>query len=509
MKILSAQQLATADQATILKQETSSYDLMERAASLVFQRIHEQLKGTTVAINIFCGIGNNGGDGLVIARKLIEHGYHVNVYVTNCSKKRSPNFLKSYQLLKTVANDWPVLLSCKEDFPSLDPQVIIIDAIFGTGLNRPITGWMANLIMYLNDIPALKIAIDLPSGMFANTAHHSTDVILKAYYTFTFQTPKICFFFPETAIYVGGYETIDIGLDTAYLESVIPIAQLVTKQLAKSKYTGRKRFTHKGDYGHVMTFAGSKGKIGAAVLCAGAAVNAGAGKVTAYIPQSGNTILQSSIPEVMTLQSDGVDYITDFNHDLKNITLCAGSGIGVEGGTYLAFAKAIQQQSKPIVIDADAINILAQHTELLKEIPENSILTPHDGELQCLLGSWENSYERLEKAKQFVIKHKLILVLKGAHTITVTASSVYINDTGNPGMATAGSGDVLSGIIASFLAQGYEPTAAAVLAVHLHGASGDIAASIHAYEGVTASRISKLIGRSILHLLQDKSYESI
>lgn len=502
MKILTAQQLAIADEVTIKKQEISSYDLMERAAGIAFQRIHEQLKGTTVAINVFCGIGNNGGDGLVIARQLIEHDYHVNVYITNCSKKRSANFLKSYDLLKSTTNDWPVLLSCKEDFPQIDPQDIIIDAIFGTGLNRPITGWMANLIMHLNDIPALKIAIDLPSGMFANTAHNSTDTILNAHYTLTFQTPKICFFFPITAIYVGEYEIIDIGLDIAYLESVVPMAQLVTKQLAKSKYKNRKKFTHKGDFGHVMTFAGSKGKMGAAVLCAGAAINAGAGKVTAYIPKSGNYILQTSLPEVMTLQSDGVDFITDFEHDLKDITLCAGPGIGVEAGTYLAFAKAIQQQSTPIVIDADAINILAHQTELLKELPENSILTPHDGELQRLLGPWENSYERLEKASQFATKHQLILVLKGAHTITVTASSIYINNTGNPGMATAGSGDVLSGIIASFLAQGYEPAAAAVLAVYLHGASGDIAASTHAFEGVTASIICKYIGNSVLQLLQ-------
>ncbi|MFT5926643.1 MAG: hydroxyethylthiazole kinase-like uncharacterized protein yjeF, partial [Rubritalea sp.] len=298
MKILSAQQLAQADQSTLVKQQISSIELMERAATLVFERIHQRLNGAAVPVKIFCGIGNNGGDGLAIARHMIQHGYQVTVYITNYSKKRAPDFLANYDRIKDVAEQWPILLSGKEDIPEITPQDIIIDAIFGTGINRPVDGWMAALMTYLNSIEAFKLAIDMPSGLYANTAHKSTDVILKADHTVTFQTPKFSFFLPETASFVGDYEVINIGLDPEFMRQVAPLAQLITREAAQNMYQPRKKFTYKGTYGHVLSFAGSKGKMGAAVLCAGAAMNAGAGKVTAYIPQDGNDILQSSLPEV-------------------------------------------------------------------------------------------------------------------------------------------------------------------------------------------------------------------
>jgi hydroxyethylthiazole kinase-like uncharacterized protein yjeF len=503
LKILSAQQLAEADQSTISKQHISSDDLMERAATLVFERIHQRLNGAPVPVKIFCGIGNNGGDGLAIARLMMEQGYQVTVYVTNCSKKRSPDFLVNYNRIKEVAKDWPILLSCKDDFPKITPQDIVIDAIFGTGINRALDGWMADLIHYLNDSKAFKVAIDLPSGLYANTAHQPDDAILKADHTFTFQTPKLSFFLPETGSYVGSFEVINIELDPEYLMEVAPLAELIDREAAQNSYKPREKFTYKGDYGHVLTFAGSKGKMGAAVLCAGAAINSGAGKVTAYLPKEGNNILQTSLPEVMTLQSDGNDFITDFNHNLKGTVLCIGPGIGTEKYTVSAFAKAIQQQTTPIVVDADGIVILAQYPELLKTLPKDSILTPHDGELNLLIGDWNNSYERLEKVKEFSDKYHLIMVLKGAHTQIISGSDIFINDTGNPGMATAGSGDVLSGVVASFLAQGYNPITAAIFSVYIHGASGDLAAQTYAHEGLKPSVISNFIGPSILQLFRN------
>jgi hydroxyethylthiazole kinase-like uncharacterized protein yjeF len=507
LKILSAQQLAQADQSTLVKQQISSIELMERAATLVFERIHQRLNGAAVPVKIFCGIGNNGGDGLAIARHMIQHGYQVTVYITNYSKKRVPDFLTNYDRIKDVAEQWPILLSGKEDIPEITPQDIIIDAIFGTGINRPVDGWMAALMTYLNSIEAFKLAIDMPSGLYANTAHKSTDVILKADHTVTFQTPKFSFFLPETASFVGDYEVINIGLDPEFMRQVAPLAQLITREAAQNMYQPRKKFTYKGTYGHVLSFAGSKGKMGAAVLCAGAAMNAGAGKVTAYIPKDGNDILQSSLPEVMTLQSEGKDFITDFNQELKDVTLCIGPGIGEEKDTCSAFAKAIKQQSSPIVIDADGILILAKHPELLKELPKDSILTPHDGELKQLIGEWDNSYSRIEKAQEFSINNEVILVLKGAHTITIAGSASYINDTGNPGMATAGSGDVLSGIIASFLAQGYHPITAATFSVYIHGASGDLASQTYAQEGLKASILSNFIGPGIINLFRKPPQE--
>lgn len=507
MKILSAQQLAEADQSTLVKQQISSIELMERVATMVFDRIHQRLNGAAVPVKIFCGIGNNGGDGLAIARHMIQHGYHVTVYITNYSKKRAPDFITNCDRIKDVTEQWPILLSGKEDIPEITSQDFIIDAIFGTGMNRPVAGWIAVLINYLNSIKAFKIAIDMPSGLYANTAQKSKGVILEADHTVTFQTPKLSFFLPETASFVGDYEVINIGLDPEFMRQVDPLAQLITREAAQNMYKPRKKFTYKGTYGHVLSFAGSKGKMGAAVLCAGAAMNAGAGKVTAYIPQDGNHILQSSLPEVMTLQSEGKDFITDFNQEPKDVTLCIGPGIGEEKDTCSAFAKAIKQQLSPIVIDADGILILAKHPELLKELPKDSILTPHDGELKLLIGGWRNSYNRLEKAQEFSKNNSVILILKGAHTMIISGCDLYINDTGNPGMATAGSGDVLSGIIASFLAQGYNPLTAATFSVYIHGASGDLASQTYAHEGIKASIISNFIGTSIINLFSNNRQE--
>jgi NAD(P)H-hydrate epimerase len=249
-------------------------------------------------------------------------------------------------------------------------------------------------------------------------------------------------------------------------------------------------------------FAGSVGKMGAATLACGGAINCGAGKVTAYIPQSGNNILQTALPEVMTFTGTGIDFLSDFQHDLKDVTLCLGPGIGQDDATVNAFAEALQSQKKPVVIDADGLNILAANKALWKNVPENSILTPHDGEFERLVGRWKNGYERIEMAKKLSSKYKVVVVLKGAHTKTILGDQVYINDSGNPGMATAGSGDVLAGAMAGFLAQGYDPLIAAIFSVYIHGLAGDVASQTYAHEGIKASVISNFIGPSILQLFK-------
>ncbi|MDP5102050.1 MAG: NAD(P)H-hydrate dehydratase [Nonlabens sp.] len=502
MKILSAQQLAEADKSTIDKQQISSLDLMERVATLIFERIHQRLNGSPVPVKVFCGIGNNGGDGLALARHMIQHGYHVTTYVTNCSKKRTPEFLANYDRIKEVTKEWPTLLSCEEDFPEIDTQDIIIDAIFGTGLNRPIKGWMAQLVKKINESKAFVVSVDMPSGLFANEPNGVKDAIVKANHTFSFMTPKLSFFLADTAIYAGSFEVVNIGLDPEYMMQAPPLAQVITREGAQRVYRPREKYTHKGDFGHVVVLAGSMGKMGAATLACGAAMNSGAGKVTAYIPQLGNNILQTALPEVMTLTGTGIDFISDFQHDLKDVTLCIGPGIGQNDATVNAFAKALQSQKKPVVIDADGLNILAANSALWKNVPENSILTPHDGEFERLVGTWKNGYERIELAKKLSNKHKVILVLKGAHTTTILGDQVYINDSGNPGMATAGSGDVLAGVMAGFLAQGYDPLIAAIFSVYIHGLAGDVASQTYAHEGIKASIISNFIGPSILQLFK-------
>ncbi|MGJ8684881.1 MAG: NAD(P)H-hydrate dehydratase [Nonlabens sp.] len=502
MKILSAQQLAEADLSTINKNQITSNDLMERIAQLIFERIHQRLQGSPVPIKIFCGIGKNGGDGLALARHMIQHGYHVKVYVTNFSKKRAPEFLFHYDKIKEVTKDWPVLLSSKEDFPEINQQDIIVDAIFGTGINRPIEGWMIDLVHYINKSPAFKLAIDVPSGLYANTPQVIDAPIIQAQHTFSFETPKLSFYLPQTGKYAGTFEVIKIGLDPEYLMKATPLAQIITPDAARSMYKPREKFSHKGDYGHVLTMAGSKGKVGAAILAAGAAMNMGAGKVTAYLPEEASDLLQSSLPEVMTITGKGEHFITDFEHDLKDITLCVGPGLSTGDDVKHALAKALSQQSKPLVIDADGLNILSEKPEYWKMVPNNSILTPHDGELQRLVGEWTDDYDRLEKAKKLSTDKDVILVLKGAHTIIVSGKSMYINDTGNPGMATAGSGDVLAGVIAGLLAQSYDPLTAAVFGVFIHGTSGDIASQTYAHEGLKASIISNFVGAAILELFR-------
>jgi NAD(P)H-hydrate epimerase len=502
LKILSATQLAEADQSTMDKQQISSNDLVERAATLVFQRLHQRLSGAPVPVKIFCGIGKNGGTGLAIARHMIEHGYHVKMFVANCSKTRHPDFLANYDRIKNVTKDWPVLMNCEEDFPEITPKDIVIDAIFGTGINRAVEEWMVGLFKHLNSIPAFTIAIDMPSGLFADEPQKDMNAILKADHTFAFQTPKFAFFLPQSGNYVGTYEVINIGLDPEYMMDAKPLAQLITREAAQNMYRSRNKFVHKGDMGHVLCMGGSYGKMGAIALTAGAAINAGAGKVTAYIPSHGNTILQTTQNEVMTITGKGKNDLSDFKVDIENYTLCVGPGMGKGFDVSSAFAKAVSSQSSPIIIDADGLNILSAHPDWIQKVPKNSILTPHDGELERLVGSWENNYEKIELAKKFSVTHDLILVLKGAHTITIAGKNLFINDSGNPGMATAGAGDVLAGMIAAFVAQGYDTLAATVFAIYIHGYSGDIAAQTYAHEGLKASIISNFIGPALLQLFR-------
>ncbi len=505
MKILTAAQLAEADLVTQQKQDLSSVDLMERVSTIVFNKIHERLNGAPVPIKIFCGIGNNGGDGLAIARHMIQHGYHVTTYVTNCSKERSKNFLINYDRIKEASNDWPTLLDCADDIPAISQGDIVIDAIFGTGLNKPVTGWMASLFNTISKSGAFVVSVDMPSGLYSDQPQDKQSAIIQANHTFTFNNPKLSFFLEDTGSYVGSFEVLDIGLDPAFLSQAVPSAMIITRESAQNIYQPRRKFTHKGNYGHVLVVAGSKGKMGAAVLSSSAAINSGAGKVTAYIPADGNSILQSSLPEVMTVSDTGIEHLTNFNTSIDSYTLCIGPGLGTSDETVTAFAKAIKKQSKPVLVDADGINILAAHKELMEHLPARSILTPHDGELERLVGKWDSSIERLQLAQDLSDKHDLILILKGAHTITIYKDHKYVNDSGNVGMATAGSGDVLSGVVSAFIAQGYDPLMAAVFGVYIHGASGDLAAQTYAHEGLKASIISNFIGPAILQLFRNEN----
>lgn len=500
MQILSGEQLYKADKITVENQQIDSIDLMERAGSQIFEWLNDRLQGASVPIHIFCGIGNNGGDGLVVGRLLIEHGYQVVVYVADFSDNRSQDFLHNYDRIKKVANDVPVMIKGECDFPEINTEDIVIDAIFGIGLNRSPEGWVKKLIAYLNETEAFILSIDIPSGLFANKALEDEATVFKANHTLTFQASKLAFFLPKTAPFVSSFEVLDIGLDYEFLNNIEPLAHLITRLDAQQSYIHRDKFGHKGSYGHALIVGGSYGKIGAAVLASRAAFRIGAGLVTAFVPKCGYNILQTTIPEAMVITDKEDEFITEITTDFEPTAIGIGMGIGKNKATVEAIKTLFQNQKNPMVIDADALNIISENKNILKLLPKKSILTPHPGELKRLIGDWKDDYEKLEKVKKFAKKYDVVVIIKGAYTTTVYDGMIYINNTGNPGMGTAGSGDALTGVITGLLCQGYDILLAAIFGVYLHGLAGNIAADKMGYEAIMASDIIDNLGEAYMEL---------
>ncbi len=503
MKILSAQQLSEADNTTIEKQNITSEQLMERAASLVFNEIHKRLRGAPIPIKIFCGIGNNGGDGLVVGRHLIQHGYHVTVYIVNYSDKRSKDFLANYKKIKEISKSWPQLIKKEDDFPEINTGDFVIDAIFGIGLSRPIEGWVAKLVNAINDSNAFVLAIDMPSGLFVDRIPEKDAAVIKAGFTLSFQAPKLVFFLPETMDYVSDLQILDIGLDKEFIAELTSNNFLISKEEARELYRPRIMNSYKGDYGKVLIVGGSYGKIGSVLLTGTSSLRTGSGLVTLYIPKCGYTIVQTNLPEAMVLTDDNENILTSYPENFDADVVCFGMGAGTNEQSVAAFKKALQEIDKPMVIDADGLNMLSKNKDLLKLIPENSVLTPHPGELKRLIGAWNDDLDKLKKAKEFSKKYKVILVIKGAHTFTINKDEIYVNNSGNPGMATAGSGDVLSGVITSLIGQKYDPVKAAVLGVYLHGLSGDLVSQDLGYEGLLSGDIAETMGSAFQELFRD------
>jgi len=474
MKIFTAEQIYEADKFTIEKQGIASSELMERAAIQIFNWIHLRMQGAQVKIHLFCGIGNNGGDGIALARHLQEHGYNIEVYVVNYSEKRSQDFLLNLDRLKD-RKVWPHFLNNENELPEIHRDDIIVDAIFGIGLNRTPNNWVVEIIKHLNQTQAFILSVDMPSGLFVDKLPENLDGIIKSNFVLSFQAPKLIFFLPETGIYSNQWEVIDIGLDAAYLMNTRTNYQLIGKNEVLPFYIPREKFAHKGTYGHSLLIGGSYGKIGAVALAAKACLKSGSGLVTSYVPSCGYIPLQTALPEVMVLTDANETHISEILYTLKPTVIGIGVGLGKDIVTKKAFAAFIKENKIPLVIDADGLNILAEKKELLKLLPSKTVLTPHPKELERLIGEWKDDFDKLNKAKKFSNKYDCILVIKGANSIVVYDGMGYVNTTGNPGMATAGSGDVLTGIITGLIAQSYEPLQATIFGVYLHGRSGDIA----------------------------------
>ncbi|WP_458626275.1 NAD(P)H-hydrate dehydratase [Winogradskyella sp. PC D3.3] len=504
MKLFSKAQIYEGDKLTTERQNISATDLMERAGTQIFNWMHMRMQGAQVPIHVFCGIGNNGGDGLVLARHLITHGYNVETYIVNCSDKRSKDFLINYDRVKTVSKKWPTMLSCKEDFTEIVIGVddIIVDAIFGIGLNRPPNDWVKVLFEKMKASKAFTLSIDIPSGLYTDKAVEDDNAVVYANYTLSFQSPKLVFFLPETEQYIGQWEALDIGIDRDYLMKTETEVELISKHEVLPLYQPRKKFAHKGDFGHVMILGGSYGKIGSVNLASRAALGAGAGLVTAYVPKCGYHSLQTSIPEVMVITDAAETHISNINFDLKPTVIGVGVGLGTSLETVKTFEDFLKTNKTPLVIDADGLNILSKKKALLKLLPKQTVLTPHPKELERLIGKWSNDFEKLEKVKALSEKYDIVILIKGANSITVNKHKLYVNTTGNPGMATAGCGDVLTGIISGLIAQGYAPLAATIFGVYLHGKAADIALEDYGYQSLIASHIITTLGEAYIDLFK-------
>ncbi|RIV45038.1 NAD(P)H-hydrate dehydratase [Flagellimonas pelagia] len=506
MKIFSASQIQDADKSTIQKQQISSEELMERAATKLFDWIHARLRGTHVTLKLFCGIGNNGGDGLVLARLLHEHGYTIQVYVVNFSEKRSKDFLLNLERLKS-AKLWPDFLSSESELPAISTDDIVIDAIFGIGLNRAPNTWVGNLIMHINNSRAFVLSVDIPSGLPTDKCPWNPDYAIRASYVLTFQAPKLVFFLPETGVFVNQWEVLDIGLAPEYLQTTETDFELIGRPEVLPLYRPRLKFSHKGNYGHAIMVGGSYGKIGAVQLASDACLTSGSGLVSSYVPRCGYQAIQTALPEVMVLTDDGEKMISEISFPFDPTVVGIGMGIGLDKITANAFAALLKTMDKPMVIDADGLNILAQNPKMMKDVPELSVLTPHPKELERLVGKWTDDFEKLAKVKAFSTHYNVVVVIKGAHTITVYKDKGFVNTTGNPGMATAGSGDVLTGMITGLMAQGYPSLHAAIFGVYLHGLAGDLGVSENGYEALKASTIVANIGNAFMELLRQPEVE--
>lgn len=501
ISLLSASQLLEADQFTITNEPISSSKLMERAAFACFQWI-EQNNDLKQHFVIFCGTGNNGGDGLVLAKLLSKNNCSISVYVLGDSHNGSDDFKIHLEKLKNFTLVPIHHIQSSEQIPGLNDDCIVIDALFGSGLNRPIEGLAKHVVKRINQSDYPVISIDLPSGLFCedNSQNHSESII-QGTYTLTFERPKLSFLLADFGEKASEWKVIPIGLNEAFLDGLHTPYYLLTKSYVRSLLKKRKKFSHKGTYGHALLVSGSKGKMGAAVLATKAALHSGAGLVTTFVPQCGYDIIQTSCPEAMCLTSAEYDYLVG-ELDLSNYqSIGIGPGIGTRTGTSELVLKIIQQAACPLVIDADALNILSQNPDWLKLLPKNSILTPHPKEFDRLFGASKSAYDRLQKQLEKSKAHSSFILVKGAHSSLSTPSGeVFFNSTGNPGMAKGGSGDTLTGMITAFLASNHSPKEAVILAMYLHGLAGDKAKKKYTEYAMSATNLIDKLPKAFIAL---------
>lgn len=498
MNIYRTDQIRLLDAQTVEFEHITSIQLMNRAARALFHRIVRMLKPND-SILVLVGPGNNGGDALAISRYLLEAGYKVKTVLCQPDPKVSRDTLEQLIDLQQTDGadiftlDNPVML---DDL--LGPWNYLIDGLFGTGLNRPMVGYFLKVVQWINQQTAFKIAIDLPSGLQGedNSKMQAPNVV-HADLTLGLQFPRLSFLLPECEQLVGKWELLDIGIRKEVIEKMKATYDYTTIQDVKPLLKIRSLHAHKGTFGKVLLVAGSPDMTGAAILSLRGALRSGAGLVYLRIPTAAIQVIQSAVPEAIVQNSGNpIGDLSEFG------AIAIGPGIGLHPAQMMYLRTILKQKPENLVLDADALNLIAAHSDMMETIPPNAILTPHPKEFDRLAGSHStNSYERLQKAIDFAKKHQVYVVLKGAHTACITPEGhCSFNSTGNPGMATGGSGDVLTGIIVSLLAQGYLPYDACRLGVFLHGLSGDIALGTQSYESLVAGDLAENLGMAFKKL---------
>jgi len=501
MKIFPSSLVAKIDAYTIENEPISSVDLMERATLKLFNKIGDKFPAPRNC-KIFVGPGNNGGDGLALARLLAEKNYTVEVFLVKISNTLSDDAEVNLQRLKLLKAVDIYELASADAMPWLFPDDIVIDAIFGSGLSRSIEGVALEVVKAINASEAKVIAIDIPSGLMGeDNSNNNYHGIVKADITLSFQFPKLAFLFPENDVYVGEWEVLSIGLHPEIISSEPTPYKMLTREFVKSLLMPRRKFDHKGTFGHGLLISGSYGKMGAAILASRAALRSGIGLLTSHIPRLGYDIMQTAVPETM-VSIDRSDIIFTEYPELEQFKAIAiGPGIDKKQNSYKAMIDLLKEVKVPVVVDADAINIIGEHPELKEDLPIGCVFTPHMKEFERLVGKSNDSFTRNSMQREFAREHGLTMVLKGAYTaIACPEGSCYFNPTGNPGMATAGSGDVLTGIILSLLSQGYPSKIAAIIGVYLHGLAGDLAAEKIGVEALTAGDIVDYLPKAWLAL---------
>lgn len=504
MKLFTREQLQLWDKATIEHHYTASSELMQVAARLCTEMLLEKVQGSMYVF--FCGTGNNGGDGLAMAHILHNQQIAVHVIVVGDPARGSADFRENLQ--QAIDGDLPLnFMNASPSELNLDKDAVIVDAIFGLGLNRKVEGWIAQLIMTINELPNCVVSIDVPSGLMADALVEQSGAIIAADITLTFELPKRSMLFPENDKFVGRMSIVHLALDESFHDETLCTWTYLDDAEVRPLLRERNKFAHKGSYGHLHVIAGSRGMMGACTLACYAAMRTGAGKVTASVTEGGLHVLQTAVPEVLCSVVNGDHELAHFIQVEGATALVLGPGCGPGKGPTALVDQVLSQGPTQLLLDADALNIIAREG-WQSRIPKGAILTPHVGEFDRLFGKHNNHFERLESQLRASSELSIFIVLKGANTrITTPLGAVYINATGNPGMATAGSGDVLSGIIGGLLVQGYGAHDSTLLGVFLHGLAGDVAADTRGMESLIARDIIEYIGDAYAFIRGTQSQE--